>query len=174
MKQFDSHFNMVVSTVIAIVLSLLMSTFVFFLDRIPWTVQDALKSWGSSYLIITLTGWIFPLNTWSQKLSDMFHFKRSSVKAALTANTVNSLFFNFFTTVIMTAVNMYGNPSIEAAVSAGAAPSVTSMVISSVIHDLPLTFVFSFICAWLITKPALKIARRACEENFKQLSLYHN
>lgn len=56
MKAFNNHFGMVVSTIIAIVLSFLLSEFAISWDHIPWTVPRAIQNWGTCYLIITLTG----------------------------------------------------------------------------------------------------------------------
>lgn len=174
MRPFKNHFGMVMSTIIAIVLSLLMSTFAIILDGkifgdpgVAWTWQGAIKNWGTCYLIITLTGWIFPLTEWSFKLCDKWHIAPGTTKHALVENTVASLFFNFFATVILSAVNMFGNPALEGAVQAGAIPSVAFVWYHTVLRDLVICFVFSFIVAWFLTKFALKVAVKASKANIE-------
>lgn len=174
MRAFNNHFGMVMSTVIAILLSLLMSTFAIILDGVicgdpgvVWTWQGAIRNWGTCYLIITLTGWIFPLTEWSFKLCDKWHIAPGTNKHALVENTIASLFFNTAATVILSAVNMFGNPVLEGAVQAGAIPSVMAVWIPSVMRDLPICFVFSFVVAWFLTKFAIKIAAKASKANFE-------
>jgi len=180
MRAFNNHFGMVMSTVIAILLALLMSTFAIILDGkicgdpgVMWTWQGAIKNWGTCYLIITLTGWIFPLTEWSFKLCDKWHIAPGTTKHALVENTVASLFFNFFATVILSAVNMFGNPALEGAVEAGAIPSVSTVWIATVLRDLPICFVFSFVVAWFLTKFALKIAAKSAQANFERELVAH-
>lgn len=173
MRQFNSHFGMIMSTVIAILLSLVVSVFAALIGGNTITWQSIIRNWGTCYLIITLTGWIFPLTEWSFALCDKLKIKKGTTAHALIENTVASLFFNTFATLILSAVNMFGNPEVEAAVAHGAAPSVAALWWRGVLHDLPICFVFSFIVAWFITKLAVKIAAKSSQVNFEQQLAEH-
>ncbi len=173
MKQFDSHFGMIMSTVIAISLSLLMSTFAVFLDGLQWTWTGAIRNWGTCYLVITLTGWIFPLTKWSFSLCEKWGIAPGTNKHAAVENTVASLFFNLFATVILSAVNMFQNPQLEAAAAAGATPPVMTMWIHTLLRDLPICFVFSWVVAWFLTKFAIKIAAKSSRANIEQALKEH-
>lgn len=166
---------MVMTTIIALVLSLLMSTFAIILDGtifgdpgVAWTWQGAIKNWGACYLIITLTAWIFPLTEWSFKLCDKWHIAPGTAKHALVENTIASLFFNLFATLSLSALNMFGNPDLEGAVAAGAIPSISFVWYHTVLRDIVITFVFSFIVAWFLTKFAMSIAAKAAQANIER------
>lgn len=166
MKAFNNHFGMVVSTIIAIVLSFLLSEFAISWDHIPWTVPRAIQNWGTCYLIITLTGWIFPLPKWSFALCRKWHIKEGTPAHGLIENLVATLFFNTSATFVLSAVNMFGNPDVEAAVAAGAAPSVASLLFRSACAEWPIMFAVSYVIALIITKFAIAAASRAAKINF--------
>ena len=71
---------------------------------------------------------------------------------------MGTFFFNTTATLVLTAVNVFNNPAIEGAVAAGALPSVSAVFWSGVLHDWPIMFVISFICAFFVTKLAIRIA----------------
>lgn len=115
---------MVVASVIAIILSLIMSASAIFIDHLTFTLPLAVKNWGTCFMGITLTGLIFPLSDWSFSLCKAMKLKPNTLPHILVENTVMSFFFNTFASLVRAAVNIFDNPDIEAAAAAGQVTSV--------------------------------------------------
>ena len=175
MRPFNNHFGMVMQTIIAFMLSLLMSVFAVLLDGkifgdpgIVLTWQGALKNWGFCFLLITVVSWIFPLSAWTASLCGKWNIPRDTIKYAIVENTIASLVFNLFATLCMSALNMFGNPELEGAAAAGAIPSVAFVWWHTVLRDIVIMFVFSWVVAWFVTRFALGIAQKSAKANIEQ------
>ncbi len=158
MNFYKNHFGMIISSVVAICISLIMATAAIFVAKLEFNPALLIKNWGTAFLVITLTGMIIPLTDMSFALCRKIGLKPETLPHVLVENAVATLFFNTTATLVLTAVNVFYNPSIEAAVAAGALPSVSAVYWQSVIHDWPIMFVISYIFAFFVTKAALKIA----------------
>lgn len=164
MNFYKNHYGMIISSVIAIGVSIVMATAAFIVQGSPIELPDLIKNWGTAFLTISLTGMICPLTDWSFALCRKLKLKVETLPHVLVENTVATLVFNTTATLVLSAVNIYGNEAIEAAVAAGQIPSVTSVFIESVIHDWPIMFVISFIAAFFVTQLAVRIAKQAVGE----------
>lgn len=167
MNFYKNHFGMIISSVVAICISLIMATSAIFVDRLVFSAPLLIKNWGTAFLVITLTGMIFPLTDWSFALGHKLGLKPETLPHVLLENGVATLFFNTAATLVLTAVNVFHNPEIEAAVAAGFIPSVSGLFWQNVIHDWPIMFAISYVFAFFVTKVALRIAMAAVGSDLK-------
>lgn len=158
MNFYKNHFGMVISSVVAICISLIMAVAAIFVAHLEFSIPSIVKNWGTAFLTISLTGMLLPLADWGFALGRKFGLKPETLPHVLLENAVATLFFNTTATLVLTAVNVFNNPAIEGAVAAGALPSVTAVFWSGVIHDWPIMFVISYIFAFFVTKLAIKVA----------------
>lgn len=165
MNFYKNHFGMIISSVVALCLSLLMASTAIFVSHLVFSVPLLVRNWGTAFLTITITGMVFPLTDWSFALGRKLGLKPETMPHVMLENFVATLFFNTTATMVLAAVNIYGNADIEAAVAAGAAPSVNAIYMGSVMHDWPIMFVISFIAALFVTKLAIRIAKKAVGMN---------
>ena len=149
-----------------------MATSAIFVDKLTFTVPLLVKNWGTAFLVISLTGMIFPLTDWSFALGRKMGLKPETLPHVLLENFVATLFFNTTATLVLTAVNVFNNPEIEAAAAAGFIPSVSAVYTQSVIHDWPIMFIISYIFAFFVTKAAIKIARSSVAVSYTHLDVY--
>lgn len=168
MRAYEDHFGMVTSTIIAISLSLVMATAAIFVDHLDFGIPLLIRNWGTAFLVITVTGWIFPLTEWSNKLCGKLHVKHALVHG-LIEDFVATLFFNLNATLVLAYVNLFDNPEIEAAVEAGAIPGVGFLYRQTVLHDLVIMFVISFVIAFFVTRFAVKVAGKSSEINIQKV-----
>ena len=119
MNFYKNHFGMIISSVVAICISLIMATSAIFVDKLTFTLLLLIKNWGTAFLVISLTGMAFPLTDWSFALGRKMGLRPETLPHVLVENFVATLFFNTTATIVLTAVNVFHNPEIEAAVAAG-------------------------------------------------------
>lgn len=165
MNFYKNHFGMIISSVVALCLSLLMASAAIFVSHLVFSVPLLVRNWGTAFLTITITGMIFPLTDWSFAIGRKLGLRPETMPHVLLENFVATMFFNTTATMVLAAVNIYGNADIEMAVAVGAAPSVNTIYMGSVIHDWPIMFVISFIAALFVTKLAIHIAKKAVGMN---------
>lgn len=163
MNFYKNHFGMIVSSVIALSVSLIMATAAIFVDHLTFTIPLWLKNWGTAFLVITICGMVFPLTNWSFALGKKLGLKPETLPHILLENTIATLVFNLFATLVLAGVNIFANPEIAGAIEAGYLPfkSVPDMYLKTVLRDLPIMFVISFIAAFFITKVAISVAKKA-------------
>lgn len=148
---FKNHFGMVVSTVIAIILSLCMATAAIFVDQLTFTVPLWIKNWGTAFLTIMLCSIVFPTKLWGDKMALACKRKPNTLSFGLLANIIPTLIYNTFATLVLAAVNIFCNEHIPAQAQLGA-------YLASVGRDLPIMFVISYVLALISEKIALKVA----------------
>ena len=163
MNFYKNHFGMIVSSVIALSVSLIMATAAIFVEHLTFTIPLWLKNWGTAFLVITICGMVFPLTNWSFALGKKLGLKPETLPHILLENTIATLVFNLFATLVLAGVNIFANPEIAGAIEAGYLPfkSVPDMYWKTVLRDLPIMFVISFIAAFFITKVAISTAKKA-------------
>jgi hypothetical protein len=161
MNFYKNHYGMIISSVVAYCISLLMATCAIFVDHLSFSVPLLIKNWGTAFLVISVCGMVFPLTKWSFALGRSLGLKPETLPHVLLENLIATLVFNTAATLVLAGVNIFGNEAIEAAVAAGAAPSVMAIYMGTVTRDLPIMFVISFIAAFFVTKLAIHIAQKA-------------
>ena len=163
MNFYKNHFGMIVSSVIAIFVSLIMSTSAIIVDHLTFSIPLWIKNWGTAFLVITICGMVFPMTNWSFALGRKLGLKPETLPHVLLENTIATLIFNLFATLVLAGVNIFGNAEIAGAIAGGHLPfnSVGEMYVKTVLHDLPIMFVISFIAAFFITKLAIAVAKKS-------------
>lgn len=161
MNFYKNHYGMIISSVVAYCISLLMASCAIVVDQLTFSVPLLIKNWGTAFLVISASGMIFPLTGWSFALGRKLGLKPETLPHVLLENFIATLVFNTTATLVLAGVNIYGNEAIEAAVAAGAAPSVTTIYVGTVLHDWPIMFVISYVAAFFVTKLAIKVAQSA-------------
>ena len=159
MNFYKNHYGMIISSVVAYFISLLMATCAIFVDHLTFSIPLLVKNWGTAFLVISVSGMVFPLTNWSFALGRRLGLKPETLPHVLLENFIATMVFNTTATLVLAGVNIYGNPAIEAAVAAGAASSVTAIYIGTLLHDWPVMFVISFIAAFFVTKLAIHVAQ---------------
>lgn len=163
MNFYKNHFGMIVSSVIALCVSFVMASAAIIVDHLTFSIPLWVKNWGTAFLVISITGMVFPLTDWSFALGRKLGLKPETLPHVLLENTVATLVFNLFATLVLAGVNIFANPEIAGAIEAGYLPfkSVPDMYIKTVLRDLPIMFVIAFIFAFFITKMAIAIAKKS-------------
>ena len=164
MNFYKNHFGMIISSVVAICISLIMATSAIFVDKLTFTLPLLIKNWGTAFLVISLTGMAFPLTDWSFALGRKMGLRPETLPHVLVENFVATLFFTTTATIVLTAVNVFHNPEIEAAVAAGFLPNTLTAFVQGVLHDWPIMFIISYVFAFFVTKAAIRIAKQAVGE----------
>lgn len=148
---FKNHFGMVISTVIALFLSLFMAISVYPLNHMAFDICSLIKGWGTSFLVIMLTTMLLPLKMWGDMLAGKIGLKEGTLPFGLFSNLVPTFFYNLFATAIATAVNVFYNPMIPAEAQMGA-------FTGTVLYDLPITFVIAYVLSLILERIAFKVA----------------
>lgn len=163
MNFYKNHFGMIVSSVIAIAVSLVMATSAVFVDHLIFSVPLLIKNWGTAFLVISLCSLIFPMTDWSFALCKKMNLKPETFPHVMVENTIATLIYNLFATLVLSYVNIFANESIAGLIAAGVLPykSVGDMYFHTILHDLPIMFVISFIAAYFITRFAIYVAKKA-------------
>lgn len=163
MNFYKNHFGMIVSSVIALSVSFVMATAAIFVDHLTFTVPLWIRNWGTAFLVITISGMIFPLTDWSFALGRKLGLKPETLPHILLENTVATLVFNLMATLVLAGVNIFANAEIAGAIEAGFLPykSVGDMYVKTVLKDLPIMFVISFVAAFFLTRLAISIAKKS-------------
>lgn len=166
MNFYKNHFGMIISSVVAICISLLMATCAIFVDNLTFSIPLLVRNWGTAFLVISLLGMIFPLTDWSFEIGRKLGLKPETLPHILLENFVATLIFNTGATLVLAGVNIYGNVEIESAIAGGFLPfnTVTDMYIATCIHDWPIMFIISFVAAFFVTKLAISIAKKSIGE----------
>ena len=152
MNFYKNHFGMIISSVVAICISLIMATSAIFVDKLTFTLPLLIKNWGTAFLVISLTGMAFPLTDWSFALGRKMGLRPETLPHVLVENFVATLFFNTTATIVLTAV------------AAGFLPNTLTAFVQGVLHDWPIMFIISYVFAFFVTKAAIRIAKQAVGE----------
>lgn len=140
---FRNHFGMVVSLIIALILSLLMATAAIFWNSLDFSIELWIKNWGSAFLTIMFVTLILPVKIWGDKLAGLCRLKPRTLPFGLVSNIVPTLFYNTAATMVLVGVNVtFTAPFYWAAVA----------------HDWLFFFCFSYIVSLIAEAFAVKVA----------------
>ncbi len=143
---FKNHFGMVVSLIIALILSLLMATAAIFWNHLDFSIELWIKNWGSAFLTIMLVTLILPVKIWGDKLAAAIKLKPRTLPFGLVSNIVPTLFYNTAATLVLVGVNVtFTAPFYWAAVA----------------HDWLFFFIFSYVVSLIAEALAVKVALKS-------------
>jgi hypothetical protein len=129
MRYFINHFSMIVSLVIALILSLCMATTAIFYDHLVFSPELLIRNWGTAFLTIMLVSIIMPVIGWGDQLAGLFGLKPRTPLFGLVSNLVPTFFYNTAATLVLVGVNVtFTAPFYWAAVA----------------HDWPVMYVVSY------------------------------
>ena len=148
---FKNHFGMVVSTVIALILSFCMATAAIFVDQLVFTVPLLVRNWGTAFLVIMLTSIFIPTKMLGDKFALLFKLKLATFGFGLVSNLIPTLFYNTFATLVLAAVNIFCNEHIPAEAQLG-------VYLSTIGRDWVIMFVVSYVLSLIAEKIAIKVA----------------
>ena len=86
MNFYKNHFGMIISSVVAICISLIMATAAIFVAKLEFNPALLIKNWGTAFLVITLTGMIIPLTDMSFALCRKIGLKPETLPHVLVEN----------------------------------------------------------------------------------------
>ena len=121
-KFFRNHFGMIVSTIIALILSLCMAyvaTVRASNPEMPVTVEWIIRNWGTAFLTIMLVSMFIPGKMWGDQLAGKLGLKQGTLPFGMVSNLVPTLFYNTAATLVLVGVNVgFSAPYYWAAVAA--------------------------------------------------------
>ena len=109
LKFFRNQFGMIVSIIIALILSLCMASVATCRAATaanPVTVEWIIRNWGTAFLVIMLTSILLPSKMWGDKLAEKLGLKQGTLPFGLVSNLVPTFFYNTFATLVMVGVNV--------------------------------------------------------------------
>ena len=151
LKFFRNHFGMVVSIIIALILSLSMSA--------TATVKTALmagaavqaetlvRNWGTAFLVIMLISVFLPVKMWGDQFAAAVKLRHNTLPFGLVSNLIPTLFYNTGATLVLVGVNVgFSAPYYWAAVAG----------------DYLLMFVISYVLSLVAERLGMVIDQKAC------------
>jgi len=157
---FKNHFGMVVSMVIAVLLSFAMATTatvkLAITANMPFIIENWIRNWGTAFLVIVITTMVVPSKIWGDKLAGSFKLKPRSLPFGLVSNIVPTFFYNTFATMVLVGVNLPAGPN-------GVAGFGSSIYWVAVMGDWFLMFVVSYILSLFAEALAIKVAVNSCQ-----------
>lgn len=144
---FKNHFSMVMGIVIALILSICMSTTAIFWDHLEFSIELLLRNWGTAFLTIMLISILLPVKTWGDSFAAALKLKPYTLPFGMVSNLVPTLFYNTGATLVLVGVNVgFSTPYYWAAV----------------LNDYFVMYIVSYILSFIAEAIALKVALRYC------------
>jgi hypothetical protein len=156
-KFFKTHFGMVMSIVIALIVSFVMSATAIIWDKLyigavlvahgpaeRGLLELWLKNWGTAFLVIMATNLILPVKAWGDQLAGKIGLKPRTLPFGLVSNIVPTFFFNTFATLVLAGANI-----------GFAAPFYWAAVWADYFVMFGVSYVMSFIAEAIAVKVAL-------------------
>jgi hypothetical protein len=146
MPYFKNHFGMIVSLIIALVLSISMSTTAIFYDHLTFSIELLVRNWGSAFLTIMIVSIIIPVVVWGDRLAAGAGLKPRTLPFGLLSNLVPTFFYNTAATLVLVGVNVgFRAPFYWKAVA----------------HDYLVMFAVSYFLSLIAEGLAVKVALRS-------------
>jgi hypothetical protein len=142
---FKNHFGMVISMIIALILSICMATTAIFWNHLPFSIELLSRNWGTAFLVIILTTVIIPGKMWGDMFAGAVKLKPRTFPFGLVSNLIPTFFYNTFATLVLAGVNIPGG---------FAAPFYWQ----AVLHDWVAMYIVSYVLSLIAEAIALKLA----------------
>ncbi|MGN1018845.1 MAG: hypothetical protein ACI4O7_00605 [Aristaeellaceae bacterium] len=151
LKFFRNHFGMVVSIIIALILSLCMSATATvktaLTQGVAVEVETLVRNWGTAFLVIMLISVCLPVKMWGDQFAAAIRLRQNTLPFGLVSNLVPTLFYNTGATLVLVGVNV-----------GFSAPYYWSAVAG----DYLLMYVISYVLSLLAERLGMVIAQKAC------------
>lgn len=152
---FKNHFGETVTVVLAITMGLIMAFAVIVIDHLAINFSTVFQIWSMITLVILLVSIVIPYKTWSTRFTALFRLREGNVAYRMVDNILPSLILNTFNTVIVSATSIFFNEVIPASEQVG-------VWLHGIIHDWPITFVISYLAAFIAEAIGKCVAERYC------------
>ena len=151
LRFFRNHFGMVVSIIIALILSLCMSaTATVKTALMPGAavqLETLVRNWGTAFLVIMLISVFLPVKMWGDQFAAAIKLRHNTLPFGLVSNLIPTLFYNTGATLVLVGVNVgFSAPYYWAAVAG----------------DYLLMFVISYVLSLVAERLGMVIAQKAC------------
>ena len=150
---FKSHYGETVTVVLSLVMGLIMAVAVIIVDHLPLHFGNLLSIWAMIVLVILIVSILIPYKAWSEKLTGLVCRNRDGIIWKLVENILPSLILNTCNTVIVSAANILFNDAIPVELRMGEWTQ-------GIIHDWPITFVISYLAAFVAEAAGKWVADR--------------
>ena len=151
LKFFRNHFGMVVSIIIALILSLRMSATATVKTALmagaAVQLETLVRNWGTAFLVIMLISVLLPVKMWGDQFAAAVKLRHNTLPFGLVSNLIPTLFYNTGATLVLVGVNVGFSSSIYWAAVAG---------------DYLLMFVISYVLSLVAERRGMVIAQKAC------------
>lgn len=151
LKFFRSHFGMIVSVIIALILSLCMSATATCKSAASAgqavEIEALVRNWGTAFLVIMLISVFLPVKMWGDRFAAAIGLKEGSLPFGLVSNLIPTLFYNTGATFVLVGVNVgFSSPYYWTAVAG----------------DYLLMFVISYVLSLVAERVGMLVAQKAC------------
>ncbi len=151
LKFFRNHFGMVVSIIIALILSLCMSATATVKTALmagaAVQLETLVRNWGTAFLVIMLISVFLPVKMWGDQFAAAVKLRHNTLPFGLVSNLIPTLFYNTGATLVLVGVNVgFSAPYYWAAVAG----------------DYLLMFVISYVLSLVAERLGMVIAQKAC------------
>ena len=150
---FKSHYGETVTVVLSLVMGLIMAVAVIIVDHLPFHFGNLFSIWAMIVLVILIVSILIPYKAWSEKLTGLVCRNRDGIIWKLVENILPSLILNTCNTVIVSAANILFNDAIPVELRMGEWTQ-------GIIHDWPITFVISYLAAFVAEAAGKWVADR--------------
>jgi hypothetical protein len=140
---FKNHFGMVISMIIALILSLCMALTAIFWDHLPFSIELLVRNWGTAFLTIIAITILIPGKMWGDKFAGMVRLRQGTLVFGMVSNLIPTFFYNTGATLVLVGVNI-----------TFAAPFYWQ----AVLHDYFVMYAVSYVLSLIAEAIAFKLA----------------
>ncbi|MBQ6582295.1 MAG: hypothetical protein IJH77_00555 [Mogibacterium sp.] len=151
MPYFKNHFGLIITRVIAFLMSGIMAVAVMFLNHMPKTWVTFVQTWGAAFLVVTVVLVICPVSLLGDKFAGMFKLTPHTMPFTLVSNIIPTLIINTVLAFVMPALGIFYNEAVPEAARMGA------WLGASLGGWLP-TFIISYFAALIAAKVGESLA----------------
>jgi hypothetical protein len=154
---FKNHFGMVISVLIALILSVCMSSTAIIWNHLEFNIDLLVRNWGTAFLTIIITSIIFQGKMWGDMFAGFIKLKPMTFPFGLVSNLIPTFFYNTAATLVLAGVNLdfrFPAGDIRHIFGGFAAPFYWQ----AVLHDYFMLYLVSYILSLIAEAIALKLA----------------
>jgi hypothetical protein len=108
LRFFKNYFGIVVSIVIALILSISMASTAIVWDHLDFSIELLIRNWGTAFLTIILITVLLPVKIWGDAFAGKIGLKPRTFPFGLVSNLIPTLFYNTGATAVLVGVNIPG------------------------------------------------------------------
>ena len=109
---YKSHFGMIVSAMLELLMGLFMAVAITIINHHPFTWVTLLPVWAEITFVVKLVLMFLPVNEWGGKFAGMFGLKPDTIAFKAVSNLVPTFIINTFLAAIIPALGIFYNDAI--------------------------------------------------------------